>query len=170
MKLKQQYDRMTKFFFSRQNIDVWLNDYLKIFTLVKQTKIVEIIDSKRVYKNFLHLIEKIAFIFVEIYEFQLKKIIDHETKSLLFVEIFRHHMRMKKNSKKKNQRHSIRHLLWTKTKKTIIYIHMNLHFEINNKSSRFVFAKKSIHMKIVIISTKKFVSQNENWSRKSWSK
>ena len=102
LKLKQQYDRMIKNFFNRQNIDVWLNDYLKMFTFVKQTKIVEIIDNKRVYKNFLHSIEKIAFIFVEIYEFQLKKIIDHETKFLLFIEIFRHHMRMKKTRKKKS--------------------------------------------------------------------
>ena len=77
-----------------------MNDYLKMFTLVKQTKIVEVIDSKRVYKNFLHLIEKIAFIFVEIYEFQLKKIIDHETKFFLLIEIFRHHIRMKKTRKK----------------------------------------------------------------------
>ena len=73
-----------------------------MFTLVKQTKIVEIIDNKRVYKNFLHSIEKIVFIFVEIYEFQLKKIIDHETKLFLFIEIFRHHMRIKKTRKKKS--------------------------------------------------------------------
>ena len=72
-----------------------------MFTLIKQTKIVEIIDNKRVYKNFLHSIEKIAFIFVEVYELQLKKIIDHETKFFLFIEIFRHHMRMKKIRKKK---------------------------------------------------------------------
>ena len=72
-----------------------------MFTFVKQTKIVEIIDNKRVYKNFLHSIEKIAFIFVEIYELQLKKIIDHETKLFLFIEIFRHHIRIKKIRKKK---------------------------------------------------------------------
>ena len=77
-----------------------MNDYLKMFTLVKQTKIVEIINNKRVYKNFLHSIEKIAFIFVEIYELQLKKIIDHETKLFLLIEIFRHHIRMKKTRKK----------------------------------------------------------------------
>ena len=37
----------------------------------KETKIVEIIDNKRAYCDFLHAIKKTAFIFVEIYEFQL---------------------------------------------------------------------------------------------------
>ena len=69
LKLKQQYNRMIKSSFNRQNIDVWLDEYLKMLTLVKQTKIVEIIDSKRAYRDFLHAIDKIAFIFVEVYQF-----------------------------------------------------------------------------------------------------
>ena len=35
LKLKQQYNRMTKNLFNRQNIDVWLNDYLKMLIFVK---------------------------------------------------------------------------------------------------------------------------------------
>ena len=69
--------------------------------LAKQTKIAEIIDNKRAYRDFLHAIEEIASIFVEIYEFQLKILANHETKLLSLIEIFRHHMRMKKARKKK---------------------------------------------------------------------
>ena len=58
LKLKQQYNRMTKNSINRQNIDVWLNDYFKMLTLIKQVKIVEIIDNKRTYRNFLHAIKK----------------------------------------------------------------------------------------------------------------
>ena len=72
-----------------------------MLTLAKQTKIVEIIDSKRAYRDFLHAIDKIASIFVEVYELQLEIVTNHETQLLFFVEIFRHHMRMKKARKKK---------------------------------------------------------------------
>ena len=130
LKLKQQYDRMIKSFFNRQNIDVWLNDYLKMFTLVKQTKIVEIIDNKRVYKNFLHSIEKIAFIFIEVYEFQLKKIIDHETKLFLFIEIFRHHIRMKKTRKKKSTTFNLTFVVNENKKNDHSYLH---EFSFQNK-------------------------------------
>ena len=72
-----------------------------MLTFVKQTKIVEIIDNKRAYRDFLHAIEKIALIFVEMYEFQLKIVANHEAQLLAFIEIFRHHMRMKKARRKK---------------------------------------------------------------------
>ena len=72
-----------------------------MFTLTKQTNIVEIIDNKRVYRNFFHVIEKIAFIFVEIYEFQLKIVMNYEIQFIVIIDIFRHHMRMKKARKKK---------------------------------------------------------------------
>ena len=68
----------------------------------KQTKIVKIIDNKRTYRDFLYAIEKIAFIFVEMYEFQLKIVTNHETQFFVFIEIFRYHMRMKKIQKKNN--------------------------------------------------------------------
>ena len=46
-----------------------MNDYFKMFTFVKQAKIVEIIDNKRAYQIFFYVIKKIASIFVEIYKF-----------------------------------------------------------------------------------------------------
>ena len=72
-----------------------------MLTLAKQTKIAEIIDSKRAYRDFLHAIEEIAFIFAEIYELQLEIVTNHETQFLFLIEIFRHHMRMKEVRKKK---------------------------------------------------------------------
>ena len=72
-----------------------------MLTFVKQTKIVEIINSKRAYRDFLHAIDKIASIFVEVYEFQLEIVTNHETQLFFLVEIFRHHMRIKKVRRKK---------------------------------------------------------------------
>ena len=92
---------MIKNSFNRQNIDVWLDDYLKMLTLAKQTKIAEIIDSKRVYRDFLHAIDKIASIFAEVQLFQLNTVTNHEIQFLTLIEIFRHHMRMKKVRKEK---------------------------------------------------------------------
>ena len=71
-----------------------------MLTLVKQTKIVEIIDNKRAYRDFLHAIDKIAFIFVEVYQLQLEIVANHEAQLLVLIEIFRHHMRMKKARKR----------------------------------------------------------------------
>ena len=101
LKLKQQYNRMIRESINRQSIDVWLNDYLKMFTLTKQADIAEIIDSKRVYRDFLHVIEKIALIFAEIYELQLKAVMNHEIQFIVIIDIFRHHMRMKKARKER---------------------------------------------------------------------
>ena len=92
---------MTRGLFNRQNIDVWLNDYLKMFTLAKQAEIVEVIDSKCAYRDFLHAIEKTAFIFVEVYEFQLKVVMDHEVQLIVIIDTFRHHMRMKEARKER---------------------------------------------------------------------
>ena len=58
-------------------------------------------NKKRAYRDFLHAIDKIAFIFVEIYELQLEIVTNHETQFLFFIEIFRHHMRMKKVRREK---------------------------------------------------------------------
>ena len=116
-----------------------------MFTLTKQVNIAEIIDSKRVYRDFLHVIEKIAFIFAEIYELQLKAIMNHEVQFIAIIDIFRHHMRMKKARKKKQ--YSIRHSSLTKTKN---YTIIHFHFEKNNKNNHFVIATKNIHTTIVI--------------------
>ena len=72
-----------------------------MFTFAKQAEIVEIINNKRTYRNFLHAIEKTTFIFVEMYKFQLKIVMNHEVQLIVIINIFRYHMRMKKIRKKK---------------------------------------------------------------------
>ena len=72
-----------------------------MLTFVKQTKIAEIIDNKRAYCDFLHAIDKIVFIFAEVYQFQLEIVTNHEAQLLVLIEIFRHHMRMKEVRKRK---------------------------------------------------------------------
>ena len=72
-----------------------------MLTFAKQTKIAEIIDNKRAYRDFLHAIDKIAFIFAEVYQLQLEIVANHEAQLLVLIEIFRQHMRMKKARKRK---------------------------------------------------------------------
>lgn len=50
-----------------------------MLTRVKQVKIVKITNNERAYRNFFHVIEKIDFIFVRIYEFQIEIVVNHET-------------------------------------------------------------------------------------------
>ena len=72
-----------------------------MLTLVKQTKIAEVINNKRAYRDFLHAIEKTAFTFAKIYELQLKTVMNHKAQFIALIDIFRHHMRMKKTRKEK---------------------------------------------------------------------
>lgn len=102
LELEQQYNRLTKGPSSRQNIDAWLDDYLKMLTLAKQAKIAEVTDSKRAYRDFLHAIEKTAPTFAEVYELQLEAVVDHETQLIAIIDTFRHHMRMKEARKGKS--------------------------------------------------------------------
>ena len=99
LELEQQYNRMTRGPTSRQSIDAWLDDYLKMLTLAKQARIAEVIDSKRAYRDFLHAIEKTAPTFAEVQELQLETIQDHEAKLISIIDTFRHHMRMKEARK-----------------------------------------------------------------------
>ena len=92
---------MTKSSFNCQNIDAWLNDYLKMLTLAKQAEIVEVINNKRAYRDFLHAIEKTTFIFVEMYKLQLKVVMNHEIQFIVIIDIFRYHIRIKEARKKK---------------------------------------------------------------------
>ena len=72
-----------------------------MFTLVKQAKIVEVINNKCVYRNFFYAIKKIVSIFVEIYKFRLKIVMNYKAQLIVFINIFRYYMRMKKTQKKK---------------------------------------------------------------------
>ena len=170
LKLKQQYNRMTRKSINRQNIDVWLNDYLKMLTLVKQVKIAEIIDNKRAYRNFLHAIKKIVSIFVEVYELQLEVVVNHETQFIIIIDIFRHHMRMKKARKK-------REIIFNSTFVVDENEKSISNSNNNNRSNTFSFrdqqheqssciCDKSINMTTVITSTKRYVRKNEYWNQK----
>ena len=67
-----------------------------MFTFVKQTKIVEIIDNKRVYQNFFYVIKKSTFIFVKICKLILKIVINYEMQLILIINKFRYHIHIKK--------------------------------------------------------------------------
>ena len=62
---KQQYHCFVKKFSNRQNVDQWLDNYIKMYIFDVKTKITECINDKRVYRDFLLKIEKLTFIFVE---------------------------------------------------------------------------------------------------------
>ena len=72
-----------------------------MFTLIKIAKIVKIVNNKCVYRDFLFAIEKIIFIFVEMYKLQIKTIINHKILFFIFIKIFRYYIRIKKICKKK---------------------------------------------------------------------
>ena len=113
-----------------------------MFTLIKHAKIVEITNNKRAYKNFLHAIEKIAFIFVEVQKLQLKIISNYEKKLITFIDIFRHHMRMKKTRKEKTTIFNSTFVANENHKKSNDHAHSHSHsfaFSFKNKQQKQTF-------------------------------
>lgn len=100
--LEQAYARLVKGPSSRQNVEDWLDEYLKMYTLGKVANIAEVVDSKRAYRDFLHAIEKQSSTFAEIYELQMDEVTDYDAQILTIIEKFRHHMRMKDARKGKS--------------------------------------------------------------------
>ena len=61
-------------------------------------------NSKCVYRNFLHVIEKLTSVFAEIYDVIIDVIAsttNYETQLFIIIKKFRHNIRLKKTRKKK---------------------------------------------------------------------
>lgn len=102
--LEQQYNRLVKGPIARQSVEAWLDEYLKMYTLGKQVKIAEVVDSKRAYRDFLQAIEKTAPTFAEVHQLLLDGVnatIDYDAQILQTIEKFRHHVRLKEAKKGK---------------------------------------------------------------------
>ena len=65
-------------------------------------KIIECINDKRVYRDFLLKIKKLTFIFVEIRQFLFVLIFDYYVIFIKIIDDFRQHIRIKKTRTKKN--------------------------------------------------------------------
>ena len=66
-----------------------------------KTKIIECINNKRVYRDFLLKIKKLTFIFVEMRQFLFILIFDYYAIFIKIINDFRQHMRIKKIRTKK---------------------------------------------------------------------
>ena len=99
--LEQQYERLRKGPSNRQNVEAWLDDYLKMYTLAKESNLAEIKDSKRAYRDFLHAIEKVAPTYAETLQVLLDDVTTpYDEQLLLIAEKFRHHMRLQEAKRK----------------------------------------------------------------------
>lgn len=104
--LEQQYHRLAKGPSNRQNIDQWLDEYMKMYTLGKKASIAECTDERRVYRDFLLSIEKMAPTFAEMRQILAPAIPDHHAVLIIAIDDFRQHMRLKEAQKGKGASHS----------------------------------------------------------------
>ena len=75
-----------------------------MYTQKKKNQIVEVMNSKRVYKNFLHAIKKLTSIFTEMYNAIIDVIAsttNYEIQLFIIIEKLRHNIRLKKTRKEK---------------------------------------------------------------------
>ena len=104
LKLRQQYYCFNKKSINRQNVDVWLNKYIKMYIQRKTIRLSDIMNIQRAYIDFLHIIEKQIFIFINTYKLFINATsatMNFEIQIFIVIEKFRHHMRLKKTRKKK---------------------------------------------------------------------
>ena len=70
----------------------------------KKNRIVEVMNFKRAYKDFLHAIERLTSTFAEMYDAIIDVIAsttNYETQLFIVIEKFRHNIRLKKTRKEK---------------------------------------------------------------------
>ena len=67
--------------------------------MTKKYRVVEVVDTRRYYRNFLLIINKYDLILVKIYEYILKIIIDYEELLFSVIEKFRYFIRLYNNYK-----------------------------------------------------------------------
>lgn len=103
--LEQQYYRLAKGPSNRQNVDNWLDDYIKMYTQAKEADIAEVTKPKRAYRDFLHAIENQAPTFAEVHEMAMSTAppeTDYEALLFTVIEQYRHHARLKESKKGKS--------------------------------------------------------------------
>ena len=66
LNLIQQYFRFSRKLINCQNVEA-LNEYIKMYTHKKKMQVAKVMNFKRVYKDFLHVIKKLISAFAEIY-------------------------------------------------------------------------------------------------------
>ena len=75
-----------------------------MYTRRKKIRLTDVMNTQRVYTNFLHIIEKHAFFFINTYELLIDATLttmNYEAQLFIVIEKFHHHMRLKKARKKK---------------------------------------------------------------------
>ena len=75
-----------------------------MYTQQKKNKVVEIMNFKRAYKDFLHIIEKLTLAFAKMYNAIIDLIAsttNYEAQLFIVIKKFRHNIRLKKTRKKK---------------------------------------------------------------------
>ena len=74
-----------------------------MYTQKKKMRVAEIMNFKRVYKDFLHAIERLTLFFTEMYDAIINVIAsttNYETQFFIVIEKFRHNIRLMKMRKK----------------------------------------------------------------------
>ena len=70
----------------------------------KEIKVAEVMNFKRVYKNFLHLIERLISVFAEMYDAIIDEVAsttNYEIQLFIIIEKFRYNIRLEKTRKEK---------------------------------------------------------------------
>ena len=86
LKFERDYERFKKKLINKQNIEAWLNDYVQIYTLTKKNDIVEIINTRRAYRNFFLIIEGQASVLAQMHKYQINTKMNKEK---LFFKMFK---------------------------------------------------------------------------------
>ena len=99
LKFERDYERFRKEFTNKQNVEAWLDDYVQMYTLTKENDIVEIISTRRAYRDFLLIIEGQASVLAQMHEYQINTEMDKEKLLFEVIEKFRTHIRLREVKK-----------------------------------------------------------------------
>ena len=76
-----------------------MNDYVQMYTLIKKNNIVEIINTRRAYRDFLLIIEDQTSILAQMHEYQINTKMNKEKLLFKVIEKFRTHIKLREVKK-----------------------------------------------------------------------
>ena len=143
-----------------------MNEYIKMYTQEKKIRLINVMNTQHVYTNFLHVIEKQTFFFINTYELFIDAtsiMMNYKVQFFIVIEKFRHHMRLKKTKKKKTFAFNSTFAVDENNKKTTNRKSTETHrFETIINQLRHAFAMHNIISQNVFIFKKISVSSTEN--------
>lgn len=95
LELERLYDKLKTGPTPRQNVETWLDEWIQMYYLAKEFGLNAVVDTRKVYRDFILAIEHITPVMAQMYEDALDNTEDREKQLFKLIEKFRNYIRLR---------------------------------------------------------------------------